>query len=145
MDFNPNPKSYASVTKNYHNPNSSLDDSIHNPHNCPVSPPQHFKKDILATFKIITNKITNINNSFIDIKKEFSSIKSQINHIKQRIQHLKQIADNSSSTFLPSHIISTSINNNLKIQTDKLKSFIEDINNHLSEIYASIVTLAKKF
>jgi len=77
-------------------------------------PSQHFKRDILVTFKIITNEIININNSFIDMKKKFLSIKSQINHMKQRVQRLEQIADNSSSTSLPPHIIFTSVNNDLK-------------------------------
>src|SRR6266498_4758294 len=74
-DFSPNPKSYASIAKNNTQVHSSLNDSIHNPNNRSVPLPQHFKKNILATFKIITNEITNINNSFIDMKKEFSSLK----------------------------------------------------------------------
>src|SRR6266498_2062228 len=118
---------------------------MHNPRNLSIAPLHHFNKDILVTFKIITNKITNINNSFIDMKKEFSSIKSQINHIEQRIQHLKQTADNSSFTSSSSYIIFTSVNNDLKTQANKLESSIEDTNNHLSGIYASIVTLVKSF
>src|SRR6266542_2927963 len=79
------------------------------------------------------------------MKKEFSSIKSQINHMKQYIQRLEQIANNLSSTSSPPHIISTSVNNDLKTQANKLKLSIEDTNNYLSGIYASIVTLAKSF
>src|SRR6266542_1640247 len=74
-DFHPNPKSYASITKGNPPLRSSVDDSMHNPHNLSTAPLHHFKKDILDTFKIITNEITNINNSFIDMKKEFSALK----------------------------------------------------------------------
>ncbi len=114
-NFNPNPKSYASVTKNHNNSHSSLDDSIHNPHNHPTSPPSHFKRDILATFKIITNEITNINNSFIDMKKEFSFFKFQFNNMEQHILRLEQIADHSLSSPLPLPMIFTSVNIDLQI------------------------------
>ncbi len=63
----------------------------------------------------------------------------------QCIQCLEQIANNSSSISSPSHIISISVNNDLKTQADKLESSIEDTNNHLSGIYVSIATLAKSF
>ena len=51
----------------------------------PIVPLQYFKNDILNTFKIITNKIININNLFINIKKEFSTFKFQLNYIDQCI------------------------------------------------------------
>jgi len=58
---------------------------------------------------------------------------------------LKQIADNLLSISSPSHIISASVNNDLKTQADKLKSSIEDTNTCLLGIYTSIATLAKSF
>jgi len=59
---------------------------MHNPRNLSTAPLHHFNKDILDTFKIITNEITNINNSFIDMKKEFSAFKSQLTYMDQRLQ-----------------------------------------------------------
>jgi len=59
---------------------------MHNPCNLPTASLHHFNKDILDTFKIITNEITNINNSFIDMKKEFSAFKSQLTYMDQRLQ-----------------------------------------------------------
>ena len=58
---------------------------------------------------------------------------------------MKQTADNSLSTSSPSYIIFTLVNNDLKTQADKLESSIEDTNNCLSGIYASIATLARSF
>ena len=65
--------------------------------------------------------------------------------MKQCILRLEQIADHSSSTSSPLSTIFTSINTDLQTQADKIESSIEDTNNRLSEIYASIATLAKSF
>ena len=144
-DFTPNPKSYASVARHNTQVHSSLDDSIHNPNNRSVPLPQHFKKDILATFKIITNEITNINNSFIDMKKEFSSLKSQINQMDQRIQRLESVTDFSSTSSPSTSVIIPSVDSALQSQADKIETSIQDTNSRLSGIYASIATLAKSF
>src|SRR6266498_687640 len=65
--------------------------------------------------------------------------------MEQRILHLEQIADHSSSTSSSLSTISTSVNTDLQTQADKIESSIEDTNNRLSGIYASIATLAKSF
>ena len=79
------------------------------------------------------------------MKKEFSSFKSQFNNMDQRILRLKQIANHSSSSTSPLLTIFTSVNTDLQTQADKIESSIKDTNNRLSEIYASIATLAKSF
>ena len=65
--------------------------------------------------------------------------------MKQHILRLEQIADHSSSSPSSLLMIPTSVNTDLQTQADKIESSIEDTNNHLSEIYASITTLAKSF
>ncbi len=65
--------------------------------------------------------------------------------MEQHILCLEQIADHFSSSPLPLPMIPTSVNTDLQTQADKIESSIKDTNNRLSEIYASIVTLAKSF
>src|SRR6266542_1632506 len=144
-DFNPNPKSYASITKGNLPLRSSVDDSMHNPRNLSTAPLHHFNKNILDTFKIITNEITNINNSFIDMKKEFSAFKSQLTYMDQRLQRLEQIADHPTTSPPPPPVTPATHTPELQLQADKIESSIQDTNNRLSSIYASISMLAKNF
>jgi len=65
--------------------------------------------------------------------------------MKQHILRLEQIADHSSSSPSPRLTIPTLVNTDLQTQADKIELSIKDTNNHLSEIYASITTLAKSF
>ncbi len=65
--------------------------------------------------------------------------------MKQRIQHLELVANLSSISFPSTSIIIPSVDSTLQTQADKIETSIQDTNSCLSEIYASIATLAKSF